>query len=68
MTVAGAGNNFYCIKCKSRGKEDSICFLMRKGESVMSNAVRNHKDNVFCLLYRDKKKLLSREVRKEFGI
>lgn len=25
----------------------------------MSNAARNHKDNVFCLLYRDKKNLLS---------
>ena len=25
----------------------------------MSNATRNHKDNVFCLLYRDKKNLLS---------
>ena len=25
----------------------------------MSNAVRNHKDNVFCLLYREKKNLLS---------
>lgn len=25
----------------------------------MSNAIRNHKDNVFCLLYREKKNLLS---------
>ena len=25
----------------------------------MSNTVRNHKDNVFCLLYREKKNLLS---------
>jgi len=30
-----------------------------KGEIVMSNVVRNHKDNVFCLLYREKKNLLS---------
>jgi len=27
--------------------------------NVMSNVVRNHKDNVFCLLYREKKNLLS---------
>ena len=25
----------------------------------MSNKLRNHKDNVFCLLYREKKNLLS---------
>lgn len=25
----------------------------------MSNVTRNHKDNVFCLLYRDRKNLLS---------
>lgn len=25
----------------------------------MSNVARNHKDNVFCLLYRDRKNLLS---------
>lgn len=25
----------------------------------MSNVARNHKDNVFCLLYREKKNLLS---------
>ena len=25
----------------------------------MSNETRNHKDNVFCLLYRNKKNLLS---------
>jgi hypothetical protein len=34
-------------------------FLLRKGERSMSNVTRNHKDNVFCLLYRDKKNLLS---------
>lgn len=28
-------------------------------EDAMSNVVRNHKDNVFCMLYRDRKNLLS---------
>ena len=34
-------------------------FSCGKGESSMSNVARNHKDNVFCLLYREKKNLLS---------
>lgn len=34
-------------------------FSCGKGESGMSNVTRNHKDNVFCLLYREKKNLLS---------
>lgn len=34
-------------------------FLLREGERYMSNETRNHKDNVFCLLYRDRKNLLS---------
>lgn len=34
-------------------------FLLREGEKYMSNETRNHKDNVFCLLYRDRKNLLS---------
>ena len=36
-----------------------MVFLLRKGEIVMSNVTRNHKDNVFCMLYRDRKNLLS---------
>ena len=34
-------------------------FSCGKGERSMSNVTRNHKDNVFCLLYRDRKNLLS---------
>lgn len=34
-------------------------FLLWKGELLMSNETRNHKDNVFCMLYREKKNLLS---------
>lgn len=34
-------------------------FSCGKGERSMSNVTRNHKDNVFCMLYRDKKNLLS---------
>lgn len=34
-------------------------FLLWKGEQLMSNETRNHKDNVFCMLYREKKNLLS---------
>lgn len=34
-------------------------FSCRRGGRSMSNAIRNHKDNVFCLLYREKKNLLS---------
>ena len=48
------------ITMQSRRKWKGKRILLQKGETlVMSNVVRNHKDNVFCMLYRDKKHLLS---------
>ena len=34
-------------------------YLLREGEFIMSNVARNYKDNVFCMLYQEKKNLLS---------